>query len=107
MHIQIEAVHAGRSCGRIVAKLSFHDSLVVSLNLMGWVVFLTRFPFPSSLFQFFHPFPSLLPPLFLPLACLLSVDADNVAAKPLTLANDGGRFMWKFLLRTVSIRSSN
>ncbi len=58
-------------------------------------------------FCFFRPFPSLLPPLFLPLACLFSVDADNVAAGPLTLANDGGRFMWKVPLRTVSIRSLN
>ncbi len=74
---------------------------------MGCVVFLMRFPFPSSLFLFFHPFPSLLPPLFLPSACLLSVGADNVAAEPLTLANDGGRFMWKVPFRTVLIRSSN
>ncbi len=74
---------------------------------MGCVVFLTRLPFPSSLFCFFCPFQSLLPPLFLPSACLFSVDANNVAARPLTLANDGGRFMWKVSLRTVSIRSSN
>ncbi len=70
-------------------------------------MFLTRFPFPSSLFCFFSPLPSLLPPLFLLSACLLSVDADGVAAKSLTLVNDGGRFMWKVLLRTVLISSLN
>ncbi len=106
-HIQILPVQAGRSCGRIVTKLSFHNSPVVSLNSTGCVEFLTRFPFPSSLFCFFRAFPSLLPSLFLSLACLLSVDADDVAAKPLILANDSGRFMWKVSLRTVSIRFLN
>ncbi len=107
MHSWILSVHAGQSCGRIVAKLPFHDPPVVSLNSTGCVVFLMRFPFPSSLFLFFRPFQSLLPPLFLPSACLLSVGANNVAAEPLTLANDGGRFMGKVPLRTVLIRSLN
>ncbi len=74
---------------------------------MGCVMFLTRFPFTLSLVLFCCPFLSSFPPLFLPLACLFSDGANNAAAWPLTLANDGGRFMWKVPLRTVSIRSLN
>ncbi len=106
-HIQILSVHAGRLCGRKVTKLSFHDSLAVSLNSLGYVVFLRMFPFLSSLFRLLrHPLPSLPPPVFLLSAgCLLS--HDDAAAEPLTFLNAVGSVMWNVPFRTASIRSLN
>ncbi len=105
-HIWNLSVHAGQLCGRADAKLSFHDSLAVSLNSPGCVVFLRMFPFLSSLFRFLRPLPSLPPPLFLPpVGCLHS--NDNAAAELLTFLNAVGSIMWNVLLRTALIRLSN
>jgi hypothetical protein len=104
-HILILSVQAGQSCKRIVAKFSFHNSLAITLNLSGCEVFFTMFPFPSLLFCFFLPLPSLPSPSFLSSGrCLLSVGIVEI---PWIFLNVFGSVMCNILLRTLSIRLLN